>query len=69
MIHQMLYPDPTRLFVKGSGGIIFAEIEIYPVDEDTIDARFILKKGSSEAFSIFANSVIVKVKELSPKSS
>lgn len=66
---QMLYPDPTRLFVKGSGGIIFAEIEIYPVDEDTIDARFILKKGSSEAFSIFANSVIVKVKELSPKSS
>lgn len=66
---SMLYPDPTHLFVKGNDGLYFAEIEIYPVNEDTIDARFILRKGDPEAFTILANSVILKVKELSPKSS
>lgn len=66
---QMLYPDPTHLFVRGNEGSIYTEVEIYPVDEETIDARFILRKGDSETFSTLANSLILKIKELSPKSS
>lgn len=61
---KMLHPDPTHLFIKGKDGIIYTEIEAQSLDEETINTRFILRKGDSNTFTAFANYMISIVKNI-----